>query len=85
VDRDVPVPEIDGPVLVLGRDIHRRPHARATVDALRAADRAVVVVDLGWPSPDRRYADVATFGSSRAVGAALLALLTGTEEPSWRS
>jgi len=85
VDRAAPVPEIDGPVLVLGRDVHRRPHARAAVDALRAGGRTVVAVDLGWPSEDRRYADVATFGSSRAVGAALLALLTGTEEPSWRS
>jgi beta-N-acetylhexosaminidase len=84
VDREAPLPEIDGPVLVLGRDVHRRPRGRAAVDALRARG-PVLVVDMGWPSPDRRYADIATFGSSRAVGAALLALLTGTEEPSWRS
>jgi beta-N-acetylhexosaminidase len=31
---------------------------------------------MGWPSEDRRYADIATFGSSRAVGAALLEVLT---------
>ncbi|GAA4741821.1 glycoside hydrolase family 3 protein [Amnibacterium soli] len=85
VDRAAPVPAIDGPVLVLGRDVHRRPHARAAVDALRSGGRTVVAVDMGWPAEDRRYADVATFGASRAVGAALLALLTGTEEPSWRS
>ncbi|MGN6446278.1 glycoside hydrolase family 3 protein [Amnibacterium sp.] len=74
-DGDGPVPVIDGRVLVIGRDIHRHPHARAVVDRLRAAG-PVVAVDMGWPSPDRRYADIATFGSSRAVGAALLTLLT---------
>ncbi|SEP79432.1 beta-N-acetylhexosaminidase [Microlunatus flavus] len=58
------------PVLVLGRDVHRHPEARAVVDRLRR-DRDVLVVDLGWPSPDRAYADVATFGASRLVGTAL--------------
>ena len=28
----------------------------------------VLVVDMGWPSADRRYADVATFGASRLMG-----------------
>jgi beta-N-acetylhexosaminidase len=59
-----------GPVLVLGRDIHRHPDARATVDRLRAT-RDVLVVDLGWPSRDRPYADIATYGASRRVGRAL--------------
>jgi len=59
------------PVVVLGRDLHRHPSARAVVDRLRSS-RDVLVVDLGWPSPDRAYADVATFGASRRVGAALL-------------
>lgn len=78
-DRASAVPRIDGRALVIGRDIHRHPHARAVVDGLRAAGGTVVAVDMGWPSTDRRYADVATFGSSRAVGAALLGLLTGEE------
>ncbi|WP_375406313.1 glycoside hydrolase family 3 N-terminal domain-containing protein [uncultured Amnibacterium sp.] len=73
------VPEAGARVLVIGRDIHRRPAARAVVEGLRAAGGTVVVVDMGWPSADRRYADVATFGASRAIGAALLHLLTGTE------
>ncbi|MFD1722068.1 beta-N-acetylhexosaminidase [Amnibacterium endophyticum] len=73
-------PEVAGPVLVVGRDVHRHPHVRAVVDALRDRGGSVLVVDMGWPSPDRRYADVATFGSSRAVGAALLGLLTGEED-----
>ena len=49
----------------------RRP--AATVDRLRAT-HDVLVVDLGWPSRDRAYADVATFGASRRVGRALLRL-----------
>ena len=73
-------PQIDGRALVVGRDIHRQPGARAVVDGLRAGGGTVVTVEMGWPSDDRRYADVATFGSSRAVGAALLGLLTGTGE-----
>ncbi|HEY0240317.1 MAG TPA: hypothetical protein VGC37_16910 [Friedmanniella sp.] len=59
-----------GPVLVLGRDVHRHPSARTAVDRLRTT-HDVLVVDLGWPSPDHAYADVATFGASRLVGAAL--------------
>lgn len=77
----------DGPVLAVGRDIHRHPHARAVVDGLRARGCAVVAVEMGWPADDRHYADVATFGASAAVGAALVGLLTGTlpavsEQPS---
>ena len=48
------------------------------IDGLRDDGCEVVAVDMGWPSEDRRYADIATFGSSRAVGAALLELLAGT-------
>ena len=58
---------------MLGRDVHRHPEARATVDRLRAT-RDVLVVDLGWPSRDHAYADVATYGASRRVGRALLGL-----------
>ena len=63
------------PVLIVGRDIHRHAFARDTVDQLRAGHDRVLVVDLGWPSDDRRYADVATFGSSLAMGRALLTFL----------
>lgn len=65
------------PVVVIGKAMHRYPFARATVDELRAR-RATLVVDMGWPSDDRRYADVATFGASRTVGRALMALLDGS-------
>lgn len=64
-----------GPVVVVGRDLHRHAGLRSTVDRLRADRDRVLVVDLGWPSDDRRYADIATFGSSRVVGQALRRLL----------
>ena len=64
-----------GPVLVVGKDLHRHPFAVAAIDALRAVRDDVVTVDMGWPSDDRAHADVATFGASRLVGEALVALL----------
>ncbi|MEJ3404322.1 beta-N-acetylhexosaminidase [Rathayibacter sp. YIM 133350] len=64
-----------GAVLVVGKDLHRHAFARAAIDALRSSERPVLVVDMGWPSDDRRYADIATFGASRGLGRALLALL----------
>lgn len=62
----------DEPVLVIGRDIHRHPFAREAVDRLRSQHADVLVVDMGWPSADRRYADVATLGASRLMGDVLL-------------
>jgi beta-N-acetylhexosaminidase len=63
------------PGLVIGRDIHQHPFAREAVDRLRAQNLDLLVVDMGWPSADRRYADVATFGASRLIGRALLGWL----------
>ena len=63
------------PVLVIGKDNHRHPFARAVVDALRADRRDVLVVDMGWPSEDLAYADIATYGASRLAGRSLLELL----------
>ncbi|GAA3859643.1 glycoside hydrolase family 3 protein [Leifsonia kafniensis] len=64
------------PVLVIGKDNHRHPFVRDVIDALRAEEREVLVVDMGWPSDDLAYADIATFGASRLAGRALLELLT---------
>lgn len=69
------VPDAHTPVVVIGKDNHRHPFARAAIDRLRAAGGEVLVVDMGWPSDDRAYADVATFGASRLVGRALLRYL----------
>ncbi|WP_235500469.1 glycoside hydrolase family 3 protein [Leifsonia sp. Root227] len=63
------------PVLVIGKDNHRHAFARDAIDRLRAERDSVLVVDMGWPSDDRAYADIATFGASRLVGRALLDLL----------
>ena len=64
-------------VVVIGRDIHRHAFARQVVDEIRARATRVVVVDMGWPSDDREYADIATFGASRLVGRALSAYFAG--------
>ena len=69
------VPDALAPVVVIGKDHHRHPFARVAIDRLRAAGGEVLVVDMGWPSDDRGYADVATFGASRLVGRALLRYL----------
>lgn len=61
-------------VVVVGKANHRHPSTRVAIDALRAA-RPTLVVDMGWPSDDRAYADVCTFGASRLVGRALMDLL----------
>ncbi|MGW9632326.1 glycoside hydrolase family 3 protein [Agromyces sp. NPDC055520] len=63
---------LDGTVLVVGKDLHRHPFARAAIDALRAVRDDVVTIDMGWPSNDRAYADVSTFGASRLVGEAVI-------------
>jgi beta-N-acetylhexosaminidase len=70
-------PDPDTIVIAVGRDIHRHEFARSVVDGLRAKQPAVVVVDMGWPSDDRAYADIATFGASRLVGRALTSYLAG--------
>ena len=72
-----PLPLADGPVVLVGKDNHRHAWTRAAIDAARGANGAVVVVDMGWPSEDRAYADIATFGASRYAGEALLRLMGG--------
>jgi beta-N-acetylhexosaminidase len=66
------------PVLVIGKDNHRHAFAREAIDRLRAERDAVLVVDMGWPSDDRSYADIATFGASRLIGRALMHYLSGS-------
>ncbi len=67
-----PLPDSRAQLVLIGRDNHHRDWTRAVIDAARARDPHTLVVDMGWPSADRRYADVATFGASRHVGLALL-------------
>jgi len=70
-----PPASLHGPVLVIGKDLHRHPFAVAAIDALRAVRDDVVTIDMGWPADDRAVADIATFGASRLVGAALIDLV----------
>ncbi|MCW4457651.1 beta-N-acetylhexosaminidase [Microbacterium sp. MPKO10] len=69
----------EGTIIVVGKSNHQHPGAVAVVDALRAAGRPVLTIDMGWPKADRAYADVATFGASRLVGAALVRCLFGPD------
>ncbi len=67
-------------VVVIGRDNHRHTWVRELVDGLRQSHPSTLVVDMGWPGDDRRYADVATFGASRHAGQALLAWLDRVQQ-----
>ena len=60
-----------------GEDPGVGPTGQTFVDEIRARATRVVVVDMGWPSDDREYADIATFGASRLVGRALSAYFAG--------
>lgn len=71
------LPSSELPYLVVGKDNHRRDWTRDLIDRARAAQPGTVVIDMGWPAPDRRYADIATFGASRSVAIALRGLLEG--------
>ncbi|WP_166997688.1 beta-N-acetylhexosaminidase [Paramicrobacterium fandaimingii] len=68
-----------GTIIVVGKGNHRHPAAIAVIDALRAVGRQVLTIDMGWPSDDRAYADVATFGASRLMGAALIRHIFGRD------
>jgi beta-N-acetylhexosaminidase len=72
-------------LVLIGRDNHRRVWTRDIIDAARSRDPRTVVIDMGWPSADRRYADVATFGASRHVGQALLQWMQGVTVEGARS
>lgn len=64
-------------VVAVGKDLHRQPGAAARLASLRDAGADVLAVDLGWPDERAGLVDLATFGGSRLVGAALLAVLRG--------
>lgn len=59
---------------LIGRDNHRHDWVRRIVDEARLRYPDVVVVDMGWPDDERRYADIATYGASRHAGDALRSL-----------
>ena len=75
MSRGEALPAVTGQLVLVGRDNHRRDWVRDIIDAARRSHPGTIVVDMGWPSDDRNYADVATFGASRHVGQALGAWL----------
>lgn len=64
-----------GPLVIVGKDNHRRSWTRDLIDRARAANPGTLVIDMGWPDPGLHYADIATFGASRAASLALADLL----------
>lgn len=81
-DGDPLEPGPNGSRLVLvGRDNHRHPWVRNLIERARNQHPGTLVVDMGWPSHDRAWADIATFGASRLVGDALLQLLGDSPDP----
>ncbi|MFC7534430.1 glycoside hydrolase family 3 N-terminal domain-containing protein [Actinoplanes sp. GCM10030250] len=65
------------PVVIVGRRLHNSPAARSIVEKL-AAERAVGVVEMGWPSswrPEGVRAFVVTHGASLANGRAAAEVL----------
>lgn len=73
------LPGVSGQVVLVGKANHRHAWVRALVDTVRVSHPSVVVVDMGWPSDDRAYADVATFGASAHTSRALEAWLSAVE------
>ena len=69
------------PVVVVSRDTHRHPWARALVEALSARPPAVILVEMGWPAawrPVGALAYVATYGAARANAQAAAEILLPT-------
>lgn len=68
---EVPTLSRERPIIVLGRNLHRDEAMAKIIERLRRDHDQTLVVEMGWPSDDRRYADLATFGASTLVGDAL--------------
>lgn len=66
-----------GPLVLVGRDLHRHGWMAALVGRLRAERDDCLVVEMGTPHPGALLPDVTTYGGSALLGAALLRLLAG--------
>lgn len=65
--------------VIVGQGIHRHEWTRAVTERVRAERPGTIVVEMGWPDGSALAADLATWGASRAMGAALLERLTELE------
>jgi hypothetical protein len=73
------LPDADHLVIV-GKGNHRGDWTRYLIDLARERYRSTLIIDMGWPSEDRQYADVAPFAASRYVGRVLAAWLRKAEQ-----
>jgi beta-N-acetylhexosaminidase len=73
------------PLVLVSRDTHRHPPARALAEALSARHPAVVLVEMGWPAawrPAGLLAYVATYGAAPVNARAAAEILrTGGNRP----
>ena len=69
-----------GQLMIVGEDHHWHDWVRELIDDARVRHPSTVIVDMGWPSDNGAYADIATFGASHHVGRALLAWLNAAEK-----
>jgi beta-N-acetylhexosaminidase len=70
----------DRPLVLVSRDTHRHPLARALAEALSARHPAVVLVEMGWPAawrPAGALAYVATYGAAPVNARAAAEVLLG--------
>ncbi len=68
----------DRSLVIVVRDLQRRPAQAALLHTLLAARPDAIVVDMGWPDVERlpeSAARITTFGASRASGEAAAAIL----------
>lgn len=72
---------LDRPLVITVRGAAAHPWQQRLIEALAIARPDVVVVELGWPAPDRETT-LTTWGASRASTRAVAELLTG--EPARR-
>jgi beta-N-acetylhexosaminidase len=72
------------PLVVVTRDAARRPAQAAALCALLAARPDAIVVDMGWPTPQRSTraaARITTYGAAPACGDAAARVLLGLHAP----
>ncbi|GAA1987330.1 glycoside hydrolase family 3 protein [Catenulispora subtropica] len=79
----VPPPDPNRPLLLVVRDLHRRPRTAAVVADLLAARPDAVLVEMGLPRyrPPQGTAFLATRGASRVSALAAVEVLTGRRGP----
>lgn len=74
------LPDGIDPLIIVGKDNHRREWTRDVIERVRETRPGSVIVDMGWPDERRDYADIATYGASRITSDALAHVLARLEQ-----